>query len=158
MRGSPSNQNAMFSYVSLEERVPKNHPLRKLRLIVDTILATMDPEFEADWRRLTSSEHFSVDGTLIDAWASHKRFRPEGDDGPGGPGRNPNADFKDQTRVNDTMPPRLVVDVATTAANGKAEREAALKLLAKHSCASSPTTWSGSAACPPSLNRVGLTR
>ena len=42
-------------------------------------------------KRLLSSEHFSVDGTLIEAWASAKSFRPKGakdDDGPGG-GRNP---------------------------------------------------------------------
>ncbi len=47
MRGSTSNQNAMCSYVSLEERIPKHHPLRKLQRIVVTILATMDKEFEA---------------------------------------------------------------------------------------------------------------
>ena len=37
----------MFSFVSLEDRIPKNHPLRKLRFLVDTVLATMDREFEA---------------------------------------------------------------------------------------------------------------
>ena len=37
----------MRSYVSLEERIPKHHPLRKLQRIVVTILATMDKEFEA---------------------------------------------------------------------------------------------------------------
>ncbi|HXH10808.1 MAG TPA: IS5 family transposase, partial [Alphaproteobacteria bacterium] len=248
MRGSLTNQSAMFSYVSLEDRIPKGHPLRKLRVLVDRVLATMDREFEAvyaktgrpsvppemllqalllqilftirserllvesidynllyrwfvglaiddpvwdhstfsqnrarlfneglarvffervkalaDWRRLTRSEHFSVDGTLIDAWASHKSFRPKGEGGPSGPGRDPEVDFKGEPRANDThasttdpdarlykksagtasrlchmshvlMENRngLVVDVATTEANGKAERQAALKLLAKH--------------------------
>lgn len=47
MRGSPHNQSAMFSYVSLEVRIPKNHPLRKLRFPVDTVLAKLDGEFEA---------------------------------------------------------------------------------------------------------------
>ncbi|MGD9788263.1 MAG: transposase, partial [Sulfuricellaceae bacterium] len=47
MRGRPNNQSAMFSYVSLEDRIPKSHPLRKLRVLVDTVLATMDKEFEA---------------------------------------------------------------------------------------------------------------
>jgi transposase len=47
MRGSQTNQSAMFSYVSLEDRIPKSHPLRKLRVLVDTVLATMDKEFEA---------------------------------------------------------------------------------------------------------------
>ena len=33
-------------------------------------------------RGLLSDEHFSVDGTLLDAWASMKSFRPKGEDGP----------------------------------------------------------------------------
>ena len=37
----------MFSYISLEERVPAAHPLRKLRAVVDALLATMHREFEA---------------------------------------------------------------------------------------------------------------
>lgn len=37
----------MFSYISLEERVPQAHPLRKLRVVVDALLATMNREFEA---------------------------------------------------------------------------------------------------------------
>jgi hypothetical protein len=37
----------MFSYISLEERVPAAHPLRKLRGVVDGLLGTMDREFEA---------------------------------------------------------------------------------------------------------------
>ena len=45
---------------------------------------------------LLSDEHFSVDGTLIEAWASHKSFRPkDGDDGDG-------SDFHGQRRKNDT--------------------------------------------------------
>ena len=100
---------------------------------------------------------------MIDAWVTHKSFRPTGDDGPLGPGRNPEVDFKGQPRANDThasttdpdarlfkksegtasrlchmnhllMENRngLVVDVATTESNGKAERQAALDLLARH--------------------------
>jgi len=56
-------------------------------------------------KRLLSSEHFSVDGTLIQAWASMKSFKPKqpprGDDGPGG-GRNAPADFRGQKRSNET--------------------------------------------------------
>lgn len=37
----------MVSSVSLEDRIPKSHPLRKLRLLVDAVLASMDKEFEA---------------------------------------------------------------------------------------------------------------
>jgi hypothetical protein len=59
----------------------------------------------ADSRGLLSKEHFSVDGTLIQAWASQKSFRPKDgsdDQRPGGGGRNAQADWKGQTRSNDT--------------------------------------------------------
>lgn len=53
-------------------------------------------------RRLLSREHFSVDGTLIEAWASIKSFRPkDGDDGRG-PGRNGARDFHGEKRRNDS--------------------------------------------------------
>ena len=187
MRGNQDFQGAMFSYISLEERVPQAHPLRKLRAVVDALLATMNREFEAvyarrgrpsvppemllkalllqilfsirserqlveainynllyrwfvglniedkvwdhstfsanrerlfnedlaraffervklsaQWSRLASDEHFSVDGTLIEAWASHKSFKRKDDDGGTPPGRNPEVDFKGQERCNDT--------------------------------------------------------
>ena len=54
-------------------------------------------------KRLLSSDHFSVDGTLIEAWASMKSFRPK--DGSGespGPGRNGERDFRKETRSNET--------------------------------------------------------
>ena len=41
----------MFSYISLEERVPAKHPLRKLRALVDALLASMSAEFEAVYAR-----------------------------------------------------------------------------------------------------------
>src|SRR5215472_9034630 len=45
-------------------------------------------------KRLLSSEHFSVDGTLLEAWASPKSFRPKDGSGePPGPGRNGAHDF-----------------------------------------------------------------
>jgi transposase len=53
-------------------------------------------------RRLLSDEHFSVDGTLIEAFASMKSFRPRGAGGDGGGGRNREADFRGQQRQNDT--------------------------------------------------------
>jgi transposase len=59
----------------------------------------------ADEAELLSQEHFSVDGTLIQAWASHKSFKPrDGDDDqtPRGPGRNAQADWKGKARSNDT--------------------------------------------------------
>ena len=53
--------------------------------------------------RLLSSEHFSVDGTLIDAWASMKSFRPKDGSGePPGPGRNGERNFHKEKRSNET--------------------------------------------------------
>ena len=52
---------------------------------------------------LLSRDHFSVDGTLIEAWASMKSFRPKGeDDGDGGSGRNAERDFHGEKRSNAT--------------------------------------------------------
>jgi transposase len=105
--------------------------------------------------KLLSDEHFTVDGTLIEAWASHKSFKPK--DG----GDDEGTDFRGQKRRNDThqsttdpeaklyrkgngqesklaflghamMDNRhgLVVDTRLTEANGRAEREAALAMAA----------------------------
>ena len=54
-------------------------------------------------KRLLSDEHFSVDGTLIEAWASMKSFRPkDGSDEPPDPGRNGEKDFRGERRKNET--------------------------------------------------------
>jgi transposase len=55
-------------------------------------------------RRLLSSDHFSVDGTLIEAWASMKSVKPRDGSGepPAGNGRNAEANFHRQTRTNET--------------------------------------------------------
>jgi transposase len=54
-------------------------------------------------KRLLSSDHFSVDGTLIEAWASMKSFRPRGsDEPPAAGGRNGEADFHGEERSNAT--------------------------------------------------------
>jgi len=118
---------------------------------------------QAKEAQLLSSEHFSVDGTLIRAWASHKSFVPK--DGPPPPSAgsrsNPEVDFKRQKRSNEThasttdpdarlftksnkeaaIPAfmghvlmdnrsKLAVDTRLTLATGKAERDAALAMLA----------------------------
>jgi transposase len=54
-------------------------------------------------KHLLSSDHFSVDGTLIEAWASMKSFRPKDGSGePPGPGRNGARDFHGEARSNET--------------------------------------------------------
>jgi len=54
-------------------------------------------------KTLLSDDHFSVDGTLIEAWASMKSFRPKDGSGPPpGPGRNGERDFHGEKRSNDT--------------------------------------------------------
>ena len=188
MRGNEAPQVKLFSYVHLEDRVPRNHPLRPVRQMVDQALAGLDGAFatmyattgrpsipperllralllqifysvrseallieqldynllfrwfvglaiddpvwdpstfsknrdrlieadvaqsffnqilaQAEAKQLLSDEHFSVDGTLIEAWASHKSFqRKDGSSPPSSPGRNGEADFKGERRSNET--------------------------------------------------------
>jgi transposase len=188
MRGSDERTGSLFSFVDLEERVPRRHPLRKIRQIVNDALVALDADFsrlyasegrpsiapekllrasllqaffsvrserqlmeqldfnllfrwfvglgvddpvwdatvftknrnrllDADVaakfmaavlahreiKPLLSSDHFSVDGTLIEAWASLKSFRAkDGSDEPPSPGRNGERQFKGEKRKNDT--------------------------------------------------------
>jgi transposase len=189
MRGKPDQQLAMLSSLSTEDLIPKDHPIRRIRRVVDEVLAEMDGEFDAmysrigrpsvppeqllkatilmalytvrserafcerlnydllfKWfldlaidaksfdpttftknrdrllereiadrffaavvrqaqlRRYMSSEHFSVDGTLLQAWASHKSFKPKDGSGggPAGPGRNAEVGWHGQKRSNQT--------------------------------------------------------
>src|ERR1044071_9032924 len=46
MRGSEEVQDAMFSYISAEQRVPKDHPLRPIRQILDQVLERLSPELD----------------------------------------------------------------------------------------------------------------
>lgn len=59
---------------------------------------------EARRRRLISEDHFSVDGTLLQAWASQKSVRPRDDKDPpaSGGGKNPEVDFHGEKRRNET--------------------------------------------------------
>jgi transposase len=251
MRGSDQRSGSLFSYVDLEARVRRDHPLRVIRQIADEALAALSQDFSAlyaarlgrpsiapemllramllqafysirserqlmdrlefdllfrwfvglgvddpAWdhssftknrerllageiatkflaavlaqpkvKRLLSSDHFSVDGTLIEAWASMKSFKPKDsgeEDGepPTSGNRNAEVDFKGQKRSNAThesttdpearlyrkgagMEARLcfighalmenrsglIVDACLTAADGHAERIAALAMI-----------------------------
>ena len=59
---------------------------------------------QAREQRLLSEEHFSVDGTLLEGWASVKSFRPRDEEPPPpeGGGRNPEVDFHGEWRRNET--------------------------------------------------------
>jgi transposase len=58
---------------------------------------------EARRLRLLSAEHFTVDGSLLEAWASLKSYRPrDEEDGPRGGGRNPDVDFRGKRRSRET--------------------------------------------------------
>ena len=190
MRGDDAKQEAMFSYVSPERRVPADHPLRAVREMVDVILKEMSPRFarlysqvgrpsiaperllndevaEVFFQRVLrqaqpylSDEHFTVDGTLLEAWASQKSFRPK--DEPPQDGGVREADFHGQRRSNQThqsttdpearlykkskgaeaklsylghvvMENRngLLVRTMVTQADGTAERDAALQMAWK---------------------------
>ncbi len=244
MRGEDPKQEAMFSYVSPEQRVPRDHPLRPIREMVDTILQEMSPRFarlysqrgrpsiaperllrvlllqifysvrserllmeqlhynllfrwfvgmemdEEVWNHAVfsknrerllneqiaqaffqrvlrqaqpylSDEHFTVDGTLIEAWASQKSFRRK-DEGERPQGAPREADFHGEQRSNQThqsttdpdarlykkskgaearlsylghvlMENRngLLVQTMLTQADGTAERDAALLMASK---------------------------
>lgn len=190
MRGEDNRTGKLFSYVDLEVRVRRDHPLRAIRTIVNEALLELEREFsglyapigrpsippekllramllqafysirserllmerleydllfrwfvgigvdDAAWdhsvfsknrdrllegdiaakflaavlaqprvKKLLSSDHFSVDGTLIEAWASMKSVKPKDDSGEPpaqGGGRNAEADFHGQKRSNDS--------------------------------------------------------
>ena len=48
MRGTDHQQSAMFSYISAEQGVPKDHPLRALQVMADAALAQLGPAFDVD--------------------------------------------------------------------------------------------------------------
>lgn len=114
---------------------------------------------EARSAGLLSDEHFTVDGTLIEAWASHKSFRPRDEEGGDGP-QPSERDFHGERRRNDTHASTtdpeaklfrkgqgkeaklcfmghvltenrngLVVACEVTQATGTAEREASIRML-----------------------------
>lgn len=75
------------------------------RLLAGDVAARFLAEVLADpkVKRLLSTEHFSVDGTLIEAWASLKSFRPKDGSGePPAPGSNGDRDFHGEKRSNRT--------------------------------------------------------
>jgi len=98
-----------FVGLSLDDKVWDHSTFSKNR---DRLIAhDMSTKFfwtmrqQAEKADLLSNEHFPVDGTLIEAWASMKRFRPEenqNQDPPSSGGRNAEVDFKGQKRKIET--------------------------------------------------------
>jgi transposase len=73
------------------------------RLLTEALTREFFSRVVAQGYGLTSDEHVSVDGTLVEAWASHKSFKPKAGGGPGGgSGRDPEVDFKGEKRSNET--------------------------------------------------------
>ena len=210
MRGDDVRTEGLFSYVSCEARVPKDHPLRPIQAIVDQALTVLSPAFDqlyADHGRpsiapekllralllqafysvrserqlmeqldynllfrwfvglamdapiwdvtvftknrdrllegevaaqffqavlgqpevkaLLSDEHFSVDGTLIEAWASMKSFKPKAEGGDGPPavgGRNAERDFHGEKRTQRHATPRPPTPMPGCTAKAAARR------------------------------------
>ena len=52
MRGADHQQSSMFSYISAEQRVPKDHPLRAIRAMTDKALAELGPQFDAMYSKI----------------------------------------------------------------------------------------------------------
>ena len=52
MRGKEEKQPPLFSYVSLESRIPADHPVRAIRALVDKILERLEPDFSAMYARI----------------------------------------------------------------------------------------------------------
>ena len=52
MRGADYQQSGIFSYISAEKRVPKDHPLRAVRAMVDVALRNMGPQFDAMYAKV----------------------------------------------------------------------------------------------------------
>lgn len=52
MRGAKNDQVELFSYISIEDRIPAKHPLRKLRVVVDAVLASMSKQLDGAYSKL----------------------------------------------------------------------------------------------------------
>ena len=104
------NYNLLYRWfigLTIDDRVRDHSSFttNRNRLLENSVIPELFDEVVQLARKhhLLSNEHFSVDGTHIQAWVSHKSFRPkDGDDKPGGMGRNADADFYGEKRTNAT--------------------------------------------------------
>src|SRR4029453_7406055 len=93
MRGEDRGPETMFSYVSAEQRVPKEHPLRAIRALVDDVLRDMSREFDGV---CPCGSAVDSAGAAPPSAAASDLQRKDG--GAGGDG----SDFRGQQRKNDT--------------------------------------------------------
>jgi len=118
-----------FVGLSMDEAVwdPTVFTKNRDRLLAGDVAAEFFDAVLAQARKkhLLSSEHFTVDGTLIEAWASHKSFRPkegkEGGDDDGDPG-NPTVSFRGEKRSNETHQSTTDPDARLARIKGKEAR------------------------------------
>ena len=88
MRGDDQQQSGMFSYVSLEERVPGQHPLRAIRKSVDEVLRGMSKEFDAMYA--SKGRPVGAAGAVVaGGFAADLLFRSERADADGAVGVQP---------------------------------------------------------------------
>ena len=119
MRGEKQSQVNVTFLITVETMIPADHPIRTVKRLLNAVLAQMDTHFDeiyatngrpeiaevvwlAKHSGWVSDQHFSVDATLIEAWASLKRFKPKKDDRGDRSDGNGWADFKGEKRRNDT--------------------------------------------------------
>ena len=155
------NYNLLFRwFVGLEIDDPVwNHAVfskNRDRLLNQDLAQTFFAQVKAQATGLMSDEHFTVDGTLIEAWAGQKSFRRKDDDKAGGGGGDFHGELRrNQTHASSTDPEArlykksagqeaklsylghtlvenrngLIAAAVTTQADGRAERDAALLML-----------------------------
>jgi transposase len=78
MRGDERVQDGMFSYVSLEQRVRQDHPLRAVRKLMDTVLRTLSADFDvlyADSGRSSVAPKYVLRALLLQAFYSVRSER-----------------------------------------------------------------------------------
>jgi hypothetical protein len=107
MRGQVKSQPQMFYRLSLEEKVPQNHPLRRLKELVDGILGEMDSFFStlySDYGAPSIPPEQLLKALLLQILFSIRSERQDDkpDDTNGFASRNPEVDFKGHKRTNET--------------------------------------------------------
>ena len=78
MRGDERVQASMFSYLTLEQRVPQDHPLREIRRLTDTVLRSLSGEFDklyAATGRASIAPEYMLRALLLQAFYSIRSER-----------------------------------------------------------------------------------